>query len=114
MMNCQVCSEEMNASEPLMRCRNGVRYCQNQTRKRKFGISLDVNWHNRQREGGIRHRRGMNSRQALIRNTRTCRSDVKGEAQVETPQGESTDAEHRDGLARSSDEVSVMEMERRG
>ena len=26
----------------------------------------------------------------------------------------STDAEHRGGLARSSDEVSVMEMERRG
>ena len=55
----------------------------------------------------------MNSIQALIRNMRTCRSDVKGEAQVETPRGESTDAEHRDGSARSSDEVSVMEMERR-
>jgi hypothetical protein len=27
---------------------------------------------------------------------------------------ESTDAEHRGGLTRSSDEVSVMEMERRG
>jgi len=38
----------------------------------------------------------------------------KGEAQVETPQSESTDAEHRDGLARSSEKVSVMEMERRG
>ena len=56
----------------------------------------------------------MNSIQALTRNMRTCRSDDKGEAQVETPQGESTDAEHRDGLARSSEEVSVMEMERRG
>ena len=38
----------------------------------------------------------------------------KGKAQEETPQGESTEAEHRDGLARSSEEVSVMEMERRG
>ena len=56
----------------------------------------------------------MNSIQALIRNIRTCRSDVKGEAQVENPQGESTNAEHRCGSARSSDEVSVMEMERRG
>ena len=55
----------------------------------------------------------MNLIQALIRNMRTCRSDVKGEAQVLKPQGESTDAEHRDGLACSSDEVSVMEMERR-
>ena len=45
---------------------------------------------------------------------RTCRSDVKGEAQVEAPRGESTKAEHRGGSARSSDEVSVMEMERRG
>ena len=41
-------------------------------------------------------------------------ADVKGEAQVENPQGESTNAEHRGGSARSSDEVSVMEMERRG
>ena len=45
---------------------------------------------------------------------RICRSDAKGEAQVGTPRGESTNAEHRDGLARSSDEVSVMEMEQRG
>lgn len=80
--------------------------------ERKFGISFDVNWHNRQ--SGSRHRGGMNSIQALIRNMRTCRSDAKGEAQVEFPQGESTDAERRDGLARSSEEVSVMEMERRG
>ena len=38
----------------------------------------------------------------------TCRSDVKGEAQAETPRGQSTDAEHRGRSARSSDEVSVM------
>jgi RNA-directed DNA polymerase len=31
-----------------------------------------------------------------------------------THEGESTDAEHRGGLPRISDEVSVMEMERRG
>ena len=56
----------------------------------------------------------MNLIQALIWNMRTCRSDAKGEVQVVTPQGESTDAEHRGGLARSSVEVSVMEMEPRG
>lgn len=44
---------------------------------------------------------------------RTCRSDVKGEVQVETPRGESTNAEHRGGPSRSSDEASVMEVERR-
>ena len=55
----------------------------------------------------------MTSEQALLRNMRTCRSDDKGEAQVEIPRGESTEAEHRDGLRRSSDEVPVMGMERR-
>jgi len=75
-------------------------------------MSFDVNWHNRQ--SGNRHREGMNPIQALVRNMRICCSDDKGEAQVENPQGESTNAEHRGGSARSSDEVSVMEMERRG
>jgi hypothetical protein len=56
----------------------------------------------------------MNILQALMRNMRTCRPDDKGEAQAETPRGESTDAGHRDGRIRSSDEVSVMGMERRG
>ena len=56
----------------------------------------------------------MNSEQALVRNMRTCRPDVKGEADVENPQSKSTDAGHRGGSARSSDEISVMGMERRG
>jgi len=56
----------------------------------------------------------MNIIQALVWNMRTCRPDDKREAQVETPQGESIDAGHRDRSARSSDEVSVMEKERRG
>lgn len=55
----------------------------------------------------------MTSEQALRRNMRTCRSDVKGEVQVATPRGESTNAEHRGGPWCSSDEVSVMDMERR-
>ena len=56
----------------------------------------------------------MNSEQALVRNMRTCRPDVKGEADVENPQSKSTDAGHRGGLSRSSVEASVMEVERRG
>jgi len=52
--------------------------------------------------------------QALVRNMRTCCPDVKREAQVEIPRGKSIEAGDRDGSARSSDEVSVMEMERRG
>lgn len=44
---------------------------------------------------------------------RTCRSDVKGEIQVETPRDESTDAEHRGGPWCSSDDAFVMKVERR-
>ena len=50
---------------------------------------------------------------ALVWNVGTCRSDVKGEIQLEAHKDESTDAEHRGGLPCSSDEVSVMEMEQR-
>jgi hypothetical protein len=45
--------------------------------------------------------------QAFVGNVGTCRPDVKGETQVGSPhECESTDAEHRDGTARSSDEGS--------
>ena len=64
---------------------------------------------------GVRHRSGVTLIQALVRNVGTCRPDVKGETQVRGPhKGESTNAGHRGGLTRSSVEVSVMEMERRG
>jgi hypothetical protein len=57
----------------------------------------------------------VNLDQALVGNVGTCRPDAKGETQVgSTHEGESTDAGHRDGLTRSSVEVPVMEMERRG
>jgi group II intron reverse transcriptase/maturase len=56
----------------------------------------------------------MNSEQALVRNMRTCRPDVKGETDVVLPHRKSTDAGHRGGPSRSSDEASVMEVEQRG
>jgi hypothetical protein len=57
----------------------------------------------------------VNLNQALVWNAGTCRPDVKGETQMSGPhKGESTDAGHRGGLTRSSVEVSVMEVERRG
>ena len=37
--------------------------------------------------GGVRHRGGVNLIQALVWNVGTCRPDVKGEIQVEDPQG---------------------------
>jgi hypothetical protein len=50
-----------------------------------------------------------------VRNVGTGRSAAKGEAQGGGPhEGESTDAEHRGVLPRSSREVPVMGMERRG
>jgi hypothetical protein len=35
---------------------------------------------------GVRHAGGVNLNQALVWNVGTCRSDVKGETQVEDPQ----------------------------
>ena len=56
----------------------------------------------------------MNSEQALVRNMRTCRPDVKGETTVIKPHGESTNAGHRGGPSRSSVESPVTGAERRG
>ena len=53
--------------------------------------------------------------QALVWNLGTCRPDDKGETQVGGPhQGESTEAGHRGGVTRSSEEGPVMGLERRG
>ena len=53
--------------------------------------------------------------QALVRNVGTCRPDAKGETQANgLREGESTDAGHRGGVARSRDEGPVMGLDRRG
>ena len=52
--------------------------------------------------------------QAFVRNVGTCVSMLREKFKWRTHKGESTDARHRGGVTRSSDEVSVMEMERRG
>src|SRR6516164_8148301 len=66
-------------------------------------------------EDGIRDEGGVTLNRALARNVGTCRPDAKGEVQMGGPhEDESTDAGHRGGAARSSDEGSVMELERRG
>ena len=64
---------------------------------------------------GIRHEGGVTLGRASISNTGTCRSDVKGEIQATSRREDlSTDAEHRGGDARSSDEALVMRVEQRG
>ena len=65
--------------------------------------------------GGIRHGGGVTSVQARVRNLGTCRPDAKGEVQVGSPhEDERTEAGHRGGATRSSDEGPVMGLERRG
>src|ERR1700682_2900887 len=64
---------------------------------------------------GIRHVGGAKLNLALVRNVRTCRSDAKGEVSSgQNREDESTDAEHRGGVARSRGEGSVMGLDRRG
>jgi hypothetical protein len=63
---------------------------------------------------GIRPVSGVILDQALARNARTCRPDVKEEDRAGEPrQVLSTEAGHRGRAARSRDEGSVMELDRR-
>ena len=64
---------------------------------------------------GGRHRGGVNLAQAFGWNVGTCRLNVKGESQAGSPcKSKSTNVSHRGGIARSSNEASVMEVEQRG
>jgi len=108
----QVRIKETSVSEPLMTCRKES----NRRQNREAVISPG------QGRGapddcptGVRHVGGVNLIQALVRNSGTCRSDVKGETQADSlRKGQSTDAGHRDGVIRSREEGSVMGLDRRG
>ena len=64
---------------------------------------------------GIRHEGGVTLNRALVRNVGTCRPDAKGAIQAGGPREDwSTEAGHRGGAARSREEGSVMELDRRG
>ena len=66
-----------------MRCRNEIR------RRQNWGL-MELQDKSKRRPayclGGVRHKGGVNLNQALVWNAGTCRSDGKGEAQVEDPQ----------------------------
>ena len=72
--------------------------------------------------GDVRHEEGASTIQALVWNRRTCRSGILGRngwGVGSSPSGrnreeQSTDPEHRGGPSRSSEEVPVTGMERRG
>jgi len=64
---------------------------------------------------GLRHIDGETAIWALIWNVGTCRDNAKGAYQAgSTRKILSTNVSHRGGSPRSSDEVSIMEAERRG
>ena len=99
----QVRSEKTNKREPLMTCRKLFNQCRNRdgrlTREKAQRIPEF-------RLGGTRHKGGVSSDQAQIRNVRTCRSDAKERTQVDSlRERASTNAEHRGGAIRSSDET---------
>lgn len=108
----QVRIKKTNASEPLMKCR-----------KTESGVETGIETLSRERGGeepvysstDVRHEGSVILIQAWIRNVGTCRFDVKGEAQAGSPRKRlSTDAEHRDGAARSREESPVTGPDRRG
>ena len=109
----QISDKETSESKPLQTYRNTYRRCRNwdhclEPRTNSRGDLSDC-------LNGVRYGGGVTLTQALVGNVGTCCSDVKGEIQEgKTFKGESTEAEHRGGLTCSSEEVSVMEMERRG
>ena len=109
----QVCLKETNASEPLMTCRNVF----HRRRNRDLDVYPASKGWEVPADGptGVRHEGGVTLRQAPIRNTGTCRPDVKGETQaVSRREGLSTDAGHRGGGARSREEGPVTGLDRRG
>ena len=110
-MTRQMSAGETNVSEPLMTCRNPK-----MTPKPGGMVALGPG-QTVPADGlsGVRHEDGVTPTQASMRNVGTCGSDAKGELQAgNTREEESTDAGHRGGPTRTSVEVSVMGMERRG
>ena len=131
----QVSDEKTNMCKPLLthrkcerRHRNRGRYPASGQGRAQAGVSGARELPGRG-PGGVRCRGGVSSLQALARNRRICRLDTNGQSKwvISTPWssrgrtpgghgrlGESTDARHRGGPARSSDEGPAMGLERRG
>ena len=130
----QVSDEKANMCEPLLTHREIQRWhrnrgrCTTPGRGRAWCVS-GVRKRPACGPDGVRCKGGVSSLQALAWNRRICRLDTNGQlkwvisapwsSRGRTPDGhghlgESTDARHRGGPARSSDEGPVMGLERRG
>lgn len=101
----QMCSMKTNANEPLMKRHNDPNCHQN-----REGVYVPgrVRRLPDYRPGGGWREGGVSVEQACIWNLGTCRSDVKEQANQAAPERLFSDAEHRGGSARSSDEAPVM------
>lgn len=117
----QVRARKASASEPLMKCRKRI----DDIKTEAFFLSRDKSGGNLfYRPGGVRHAGGASLVQASMWNVGTCRlatpslryrSAAKGSSpSSRNCKGPSTDARHRGGSPRSSDEARVMRAERRG
>jgi hypothetical protein len=62
---------------------------------------------------GLRQRGGVTLIQVLVGNVGNCALMIREKLKQSNCESESTEAKHSDGLTCSSEEVSVMEMERR-
>lgn len=63
---------------------------------------------------GIRHKDGVNCSEALVWNVGTYVPLLRERHKQRICEADSTDRVHRDGLTRSSEEATVMDVERRG
>lgn len=101
----------MNESEPLMRCRESATFCQ----KPLSHVSGErVRMLSAYCPHGRRHSGGMIIIQALLCNLGNLHCHAKGNAQWAQPKGRMPKGAAGDGLLRSSDEIAVMAVERRG
>lgn len=100
---CQVRNRKTNASEPLTTRRKAI-----YPTSKPGGVVASGRVRTRPAygPGGVRRGGGVILFQALSGNVGTCRLDDKGELRGSRPsEDKSTDARHRGGAARSSDEV---------
>ena len=98
----QMAGKKRTAREPLITCRkrrDDVKTAGSRYRGMSFGGACFTD------RSGIRHGGGLSLLEAVMRNVGTWSTDVNGEAQVEEPRGESTEAVPRGGFTRSSCEV---------
>jgi hypothetical protein len=86
LLKCQVSNTELNASEPLMKCRNAMEVMLKPRVCGSLGIRI---WKATSIycPDNIRHKGGRNVLQAVWCDVGTCRFDDKGKIQVEEPQG---------------------------